>query len=84
MRVKFNAEGLRKLRQDHAIRDDLKKRADRIAEAASTGGRVAGYEATSLVLEDPRGAASVMATGHAARDNRRHNRLIRALGAGRG
>lgn len=82
MKVKFNRAGFEKLRQDPALHTDLKKRAQRIADAASHGGEVEGYEVTDLVLEDPRAAVSVMATGHAARSNRVHNSLIRSLEAG--
>ena len=42
-----------------------------------------GYKVTMLALEDPRGAVSVMATGHAARHNRKHNTLIRKMDAAR-
>ena len=61
----------------------LQRRADAIAKEASKGGKVAGYKVTELALEDPRGAVSIMATGHAHFHNRKHNALIRALDAGR-
>lgn len=84
IKIKFHRRGFEELRQDPAIKRDLLARAERIKAAASNGGQVEGYVVTDLVREDPRGAVSVMATGHAARSNRRHNSLIRALPAGKG
>lgn len=75
---------LREIRQLPAVREDLVRRAELIADRASEGGRVDGYKVTDLVLEDPRGAASVMAAGwHARAHNRKRNALVRALEAGR-
>lgn len=82
--LKFNRQGFEDLRQDPLVKKDLLDRAERIKEAASRGGEVEGYIVTDLVLEDPRGAVSVMATGHAKYSNRRHNSLIRNLDAGKG
>ena len=79
-KFKLNKTGLQQLRKLPAVRANLKRRADAIAKEASKGGKVAGYE---LALEDPRGAVSIMATGHAHFHNRKHNALIRALDAGR-
>ena len=79
--LKFKPGALEELRQDHAVRADVVKRAEKIAEAA--GGEEMGYKVTDLVLEDPRAAASVMATGRAHFHNRKHAALIRSLGAGR-
>lgn len=83
-KLKFNKKGFEDLRQDPRLKRDLLARAERIKNAASEGGRVDGYMVTDLVLEDPRGAVSVMATGHAARHARKHNALIRNLDAGKG
>lgn len=83
-RVKFNKEAFEALRQDPRLKQDLVERAEKIKDAASNGGSVEGYVVTDLVLEDPRGAVSVMATGHAARHSRKHNALIRNLDAGKG
>lgn len=80
-RVVFNEKALRALRKDPAVVRDLERRAHRIAAAA--GGEKIGYKVTVLELEDPRGAVSVMAVGHAAWHNRKHNSLMRALDAGR-
>lgn len=82
-RLKFNKKGFEDLRQDPRAKRDLVKRAEQIKDAASNGGAVEGYVVTDLVLEDPRGAVSVMATGHAARHTRKHNALIRNLDAGK-
>lgn len=79
--LKFDPKMLQEIRTDYRVRADLVKRAERIAEAA--GGEDMGYKVTDLVLEDPRAAASVMATGKAHFHNRKHAALIRSLGAGR-
>ena len=81
--IKWNREGFEKLRKAPGVREDLKRRADAIAKDASENGRVDGYMVTELVLEDPRGAVSVMATGHAAAHNRKHHALLRSLDAGK-
>lgn len=78
-RSKFNEEAFRKLRQDPKVRADLLERARKLAAAA--GGEAMGYKVTELVLEDPRGAVSVMATGHAHFHNRKHHALLRNLNA---
>lgn len=79
--LKFNRGVFEKIRNLPEVRADLERRAERIAAAA--GGEAMGYKVTELVLEDPRGAVSVMATGHAHFHNRRHHALLRALDAGR-
>lgn len=78
-KVTFNKKGFEALRKQPGVRKDLMRRAQAVAEEASDSGRVTGYKVTDLVLEDPRGAVSVMATGHARKHNRKHNALIRAL-----
>lgn len=83
-RLKFNKKAFEDIRHDPKAKRDLLDRAERIKDGASQGGRVEGYIVTDLVLEDPRGAVSVMATGHAARHTRKHNALIRNLDAGKG
>lgn len=72
---------IKAIRKAPAVVADLERRAKKIAAAA--GGEEIGYRVTHLALEDPRGAVSVMATGHAARHNRKHNSLVRNLDAGR-
>lgn len=81
-RIKWNTEGFRQLRQSPSVKQDLLNRAERVASAA--GGQDMGYMVTDLVLENPRGAVSVMATGKARAHNRRTNALMVALDAGRG
>jgi len=78
---KFNADAFREISKSPGVRADLLRRAKAIAEAA--GGEDMGYMVTKLVLEDPRGAVSVMATGDAHFDNRKHHSLLRSLDAGR-
>ena len=80
-RVKFNRQGFKDLRNSPEVKAELLARAQQIAEAA--GGEDAGYKVTDLVLEKPRGAVSVMATGKAHYENRRRNTLLKALDAGR-
>lgn len=82
VRVKWNKEAFRQIRNSPGVKRDLMDRAKRIQTSA--GGESIGYKVTDLVLEKPRGAVSVMATGAAVRDNRKHNSLIRSLDAGRG
>lgn len=77
-------EALRQIRQLPTVKKELHRRAVLIANSASENGRIKGYKVTDLVLEEPRGAVSVMATGAAARHNRKYNKLIKALDAGRG
>lgn len=81
-KVKFNRKGFEQLRHQPKVKADLLRRAKALAEKA--GGQGMGYKVTDLVLEDPRGAVSVMATGHAAYHNRKHNSLVKALDAARG
>lgn len=80
--LKLNRDAFQKLRQLPEVRADLLRRAEAIAAAA--GGEAMGYKVTPLALEDPRGAVSVMATGHAHFHNRKHHSLIRAIDAGKG
>lgn len=80
-RLVINDDALKRIRTDPAVRADLVRRAKAVAKAA--GGEDKGYLVTDLVLEDPRGAASVMATGKAHYENRRRNTLLKALDAGR-
>ena len=83
VRVKFNRKAFKELRQSPRVRADLKRRADAVAQQASESGRVSGYKVTELTLEDPRGAVSVMATGHARAHNRKTRALVRSLDAAR-
>lgn len=82
-KVKFNRKGFEQLRKAPKVRKDLLDRGEAIAQEASENGRVEGYIVTELVLEDPRGAVSVMATGHARNHNRKTHALLKALDAGR-
>lgn len=80
-KLKFNQKAFEELRKSPGVVADLKHRAENVAAAA--GGEAMGYKVTELVLEDPRGAVSVMATGHAHFHNRKHHALLKALDAGR-
>ncbi|MDO4919944.1 hypothetical protein [Kocuria sp.] len=79
---KLNRKGLEALRKQPRVREDLMRRARAVAAAA--GGEDKGYKVTDLVLESPRAAVSVMATGHAHHENRKRNTLVKGLDAGRG
>lgn len=81
--VKFNIKGFETLRKQPKVRAVLKDMADDVQRDASENGRVDGYMVTELLLEDPRGAVSVMATGHARRHNNKTFALIKALDAAR-
>lgn len=82
IRIKYKKGAWRELRQTPRVHADLRRRAERVAAAA--GGEDMGYMVTSLLREEPRGAASVMATGKAHNHNRKYFSLLRALDAGRG
>lgn len=82
-KLKYKKGAFQELRQQRKIRQDLVRRAEKIADQASQGGQVDGYLVTDLLREDPRAAASVMATGHARMHNRKHHALLRSLDAGR-
>ncbi|MFJ3030949.1 hypothetical protein ACIP5Z_01690 [Rothia terrae] len=81
---KVRNEVFRQIRQMPAVKKEIHRKAVLIQKAASENGRVEGYMVTDLLVEDPRAATSIMATGHAARHNRKNNALVRALDAGRG
>lgn len=80
-KIIFNKGAAEKLRKDPKVAADLLRRAKRVAAAA--GGEEMGYKVTELVLEESRSAVSVMATGKAHFDNKKHQSLLRALNAGR-
>src|SRR5699024_12546054 len=81
VRLKWKRGALKKLRHDPRIAQFLLKKADQIA--ADAGGKDIGYMVTNLVLEEPRTAVSVMATGHASNHNRKYHSLLREIGRAR-
>lgn len=81
VKLKWKRGALKKLRHDPRIAQFLLKKADQIA--ADAGGKDIGYMVTHLVLEEPRTAVSVMATGHASNHNRKYHSLLRALSQAR-
>lgn len=81
--VKFNMQGFEALRKQPKVREFLKELGEEVQKDASEDGRVEGYMLTELLIEDPRGAVSVMATGHARAHNNKEFALIRALDAAR-
>ena len=82
-KIKWNPQAFEQLRNLPEVRADLMARAEQIQRAASNNGAVDGYVVTDLVLEESRGAASVMATVQAHHHNRKHHALLRALDAGK-
>lgn len=76
-KLKWKRGALKKIRHDPRMAQFLLKKADQIA--ADAGGKEIGYMVTNLVLEEPRTAVSVMATGHASNHNRKYHSLLRAL-----
>lgn len=83
-KLQFSPEAFEKILKSPKVRDDLKRRADAIARGASENGRVDGYMVTELLIEDPRGAVSVMATGHARNHNAKTMALLKNMDKGRG
>lgn len=76
-RIKFNKKELDRLLKE-GIRNDVKKRADRIAAAAGDGME------SSVVIGRTRARASVITATHAARRAEARNAsLTRAIDAGR-
>ena len=76
-RVKFNSKELDRIRKE-LVKNDLKKRADRIAAAAGDGME------SSVVIGRTRARASVITATHAARRAEARNAsLTRAIDAGR-
>lgn len=78
-KLKWNKNAMTQIRNTRESRGLAKELAEDIAKSASNSGAVDGYNVTELVLEDSRGAASVMATGHARRHNRKHHALIKGM-----
>ena len=87
LKVKWNRKEWERLRLDPEIVADLEDRAKRIAEAANKIGGSPdvdkGYVVVENKLRTRRGGVSVIATGHAANSNRKHQSLLKALPAGK-
>ena len=88
--LQLSRAAIEKILTSPAVFDDMKRRADRIAAAANRSApterpdEMKPYLATKLVLEDPRGAASVITrTTRGKRDNLRHGTLLKNLDEGR-
>ena len=80
-KLKWKRGAFKKLRNEPKMTAFLLQKARQIA--ADAGGEDMGYMVTDLVLEDPRAAVSVMATGHATYHNRKYHSLLRALSQAR-
>ncbi|MCW1803873.1 hypothetical protein [Brachybacterium squillarum] len=84
-----NREAIERILTSPAMYDDMKRRADSIAEGANSGvtkdrDEDDPYLATELVLEEPRAAASVITrTQRGKRDNLRRGTLLKNLDRGR-
>lgn len=79
--VKWNVKQFEALREDSAVQADLRKRAERIADAA--GGESKGYIVRENRAREGRAGVTVLATGHAHFSNRLHQSLVKALPKGR-
>lgn len=79
-RIKWSRYGFEDLRHEPRVKAEIEKYANMLAEKASQDGAVEGFVVTDLTAEEPRAAFSVMATGHAARHDRKHLTLLKALG----
>lgn len=87
--IKWNQAGFQALRNEPALVDLLSELGHEVAREASRAGGGdlpviegsdnSGYKVTELLLEDPRGAVSVMAVGAAHHDNRKNSTLLRGL-----
>lgn len=79
--LKFNVGQFAALREDAKVQADLVKRARAIADAS--GGEDKGYLVRDNKAREGRSGASVIAIGHAANSNRKHQTLIRNLPRGK-
>lgn len=91
--IKWNREGFRRLRLEPGVQDKVNDLAWKVARAASRQGDGGlkvfeegsaeddnnGYQVTRLVLEESRGASSVMAVGEGHHHNRKYSALLRGL-----
>lgn len=75
----IDPRALKEIRKLPGVMEHLNERAKKIRDIASDNGRVDGYIATKLVLEDPRAASSVLAFGYAYNHNRKYNAIVKAL-----
>lgn len=89
-KLTVNPAAIRQILTSPAVFDDMKRRADAIAAGANSGiqkersDEPDPYLATELVLEEPRGAASVITrTNRGKRDNLRRGTLLKNLDRGR-
>lgn len=81
--IKWNQRGLSLLLRHPAIKADLYRRAQAIADAAN-GGEDIGYLAVQGEGRTRSRAAVIAVTVRSRRHNAKHNALVRALDAGRG
>ena len=81
MRIEWNRRGFREVLMSSGVRDELARRAQRIAAAA--GGGDIGYRAVTGQGRTRARAAVVAASLHAQRHNAKHNTILRNHDAGR-
>ena len=79
---KWRLAGFREVRTLPGVREELVRRAERIA--AASGGADAGYVVRSTAGRNRARAAVITATIRAMASNRKHNTLVRNIDAGRG
>lgn len=80
-RIQWNKAGFEALLRHPAVKADLFRRAEKIAEAA--GGELGGYVARSGEGKTRSRAAVIAATYRARRDNAANQTLLKSIDAGR-
>lgn len=76
--ITWKVDAFQDLRHDKKVRAELERLAKALQKEA--GGEAKGYVVRENTAREARAGFTVLATGHAARSNRKHRSLIRALG----
>lgn len=79
---KWRLAGFREVRTLPGVRQEVERRAQKIADAS--GGAAKGYIVRSTAGRNRARAAVITATVEAMASNRKHNTLLRNIDAGRG
>lgn len=82
VQFKWRLAGFREVRTLPGVRQEVERRAQKIADAS--GGAVKGYVVRSTAGRNRARAAVITATVEAMASNRKHNTLVRNIDAGRG
>ena len=78
MRIVFNRRAFREIRTGEKVRNETKKHADRIADAANAGGDL-GYRSSTLPGRNRARSTVITTTHQAMADNARYNTLINGM-----